>query len=119
MVRLVNGISVYNRCVHHFLTTILSLLATPDTYSGQWCPNPRDCAELALCIKNEIEEIENKETRPAFLQYLKDAPEVNVAEGESSDPTKCGDLREYFEYDRDYADDDRICEEVKDLKVSK
>jgi len=62
-------------------------------------------------------EIEKKENRPAFLQYLTDAPTVNVFEGEGSDPTKCGDLREYFEYDRDYADDDRICEEVKDLKV--
>ena len=72
---------------------------------------------LALCIQDEIVEIEKKQNRPAFLQYLKDAPPVNVIEGEGSDPTKCGDLREYFEYDRDYADDDRICEEVKDLKV--
>ena len=32
--------------------------------------------------------------------------------------TQCEDLREYFEYDRDYPDDDRICSEVKDLKVS-
>lgn len=73
------------------------------------------------CIQNEIEEIEADKTRPAFLQYLNDAPQPQ--EGETvqdfaNNPTKCGDLREYFEYDRDYPDDDRICEEVKDLKVS-
>ena len=90
-----------------------------DIFYGQWCPNPRDCSELALCIQDEILEIEKKENRPAFLQYLKDAPPVNVFEGDGTDPTKCGDLREYFEYDRDYADDERICEEVKDLKVRK
>lgn len=70
------------------------------------------------CIQEEIEASRLAEDRPAFLQYLDDAPKVNVAEGEDTSPTKCGDLREYFEYDRDYADDDRICEEVKDLKVS-
>ena len=74
---------------------------------------------MALCIQDEIEEIEADDTRPAFLQYLKDAPSIDVSAGESTDPTKCEDLREYFEYDRDYPDDDRICEEVKDLKVSK
>ena len=28
------------------------------------------------------------------------------------DVNKCGDLREYSEYDRDYPDDDRICEDI-------
>lgn len=91
--------------------------AACDVFYGKWCPTPRDCTELVLCIQDEIEEIERDDSRPAFLQYLKDAPELNLEGGESTDPTKCGDLREYFEYDRDYADDGRICEEVKDLKV--
>ena len=92
---------------------------TTDIFYGQWCPSPRDCTELALCIQDEILEIEADDTKPAYLQYLKDAPTVDVSAGESTDPTKCGGLREYFEYDRDYPDDERICEEVKDLKVSK
>ena len=66
-----------------------------------------------------IEALEAAANRPAFLQYLNDAPKVNVQTfQESTNPTLCGDLREYFEYDREYADDIRICEEVKDLKVS-
>ena len=48
--------------------------------------------------------------------YLSEAPKLESAE--ASDPTKCGDLREYFEYDQEYTDDVRICDEVKDLKVS-
>jgi hypothetical protein len=35
-----------------------------------------------------------------------------------NDPTKCGSLRAYFDYDKDFPDDDRICEEVKELQVS-
>ena len=111
------GISVFDRFAHSHNQS--SLLDTTDTFYGQWCPNPRNCTDLALCIQDEILEIEADDKRPAFLQYLKDAPTVDVFEGESTDPTKCGDLREYFEYDRDYPDDERICEEVKDLKVSK
>lgn len=34
------------------------------------------------------------------------------------DPTKCGSLRTYFDYDKDFPDDDRICKEVKELQVS-
>jgi len=104
--------------VHNFLTATLFLLNSTDIFYGQWCPSPRDCSELALCIQDEILEIEADDKRPAFLQYLKDAPSIDVSANEDTDPTKCGDLREYFEYDRDYPDDDRICEEVKDLKVS-
>jgi hypothetical protein len=35
-----------------------------------------------------------------------------------NDPTKCGALRVYFDYDKDFPDDDRICEEVKELQVN-
>ena len=37
---------------------------------------------------------------------------------EIEDPIRCGALREYFEYDRNYPDDERICNEVLDLQVS-
>ena len=30
---------------------------------------------------------------------------------------KCGALRVYFDYDKDFPDDDRICTEVKELQV--
>lgn len=93
--------------------------AACDIFQGKWCPSPRDCSQLANCINDEIEALEAAANRPAFLQYLNDAPKVNVQTfQESTNPTLCGDLREYFEYDREYADDIRICEEVKDLKVS-
>lgn len=53
-----------------------------------------------------------------FFEYLDGAPKLEDINGETEDPEKCGDLREYFEYDRDYPDDDRICEEIRDLQVS-
>lgn len=90
-----------------------------DTFYGQWCPLPRDCTDLVVCISDEIEQVEKDDTRPAFLQYLIDAPTLDLQAGEATDPEKCGDIREYFDYSRDYPDDDRICVEVKDLKVSR
>lgn len=70
---------------------------------------------LATCIQDEIERVREDGKRPAFLEYLDGAPKLKS--GESTSPIKCGDLREYFEYDRDYPDDERICEEVQDLQV--
>lgn len=32
------------------------------------------------------------------------------------DVEKCGQLREYFDYDKEYPDDERICNEVLDLQ---
>ena len=72
---------------------------------------------LVNCVKKEIKEVKNDGNRPAFLDYLEGAPKLKLRDGDDTDPTKCGDLREYFEYDRDYPDDERICNEVKDLKV--
>ena len=83
--------------------------AACDIFHGTWCPNPRSCSSLKNCIKNAKEEVKVSKDRPAFFEYLVKDPD---------DPTKCGELREYFEYDRDYPDDDRICEEVLDLQVS-
>jgi len=95
--------------------SIATCLCKTDVFYGQWCPTPRSCGGLVNCIKNEIVAVTEDRSRPAFLEYLEDAPQVKTEE--FGDPTKCGDLREYFEYDRDYPDDERICEEVKDLKV--
>jgi len=50
--------------------------------------------------------------RQAFYQYLDDAPKITDPEI----PNECADVREYFEYDRDFPDDDRICREVKELQ---
>jgi hypothetical protein len=50
--------------------------------------------------------------RKAFYQYLDDAPKIE----DPKIPNECADVREYFEYDRDFPDDDRICKEVKELQ---
>ena len=50
--------------------------------------------------------------RRAFYQYLDDAPKIK-------DPkmfNECANVREYFEYDRNFPDDDRICKEVEELQ---
>ena len=49
--------------------------------------------------------------KQAFYQYLDDAPSIEEPTSE-----KCADLREYFDYDRNYADDTRICEELTSLQ---
>lgn len=94
----------------------LFLLYATDIFQGQWCPNPRDCFTLNKCIKDEIKEVAESGSRPVFLQYLEDSPVLE--ETETNDITKCGELREYFEYDKNYPDDDRICNEVRELQVS-
>uniref|UniRef100_A0A7S4M8E9 Uncharacterized protein n=1 Tax=Odontella aurita TaxID=265563 RepID=A0A7S4M8E9_9STRA len=87
--------------------------AACDIFHGTWCPTPRSCADLVNCIEGAKEEVEISRDRQAFLEYLDEAPKV---ESPYDDPKECGDLREYFEYDRDYPDDDRICQEVLDLQ---
>lgn len=91
--------------------------AACDIFQGTWCPSPRDCFDLVKCVNDEIVAVEESRTRLAFLEYLKEAPKVEFTE--TNDQTKCADLREYFDYDRDYPDDDRICREVRELQVSK
>lgn len=99
-------------------TTDQILLAShEDIFQGQWCPYPRDCFDLVECIRDEIKEVEDAGDRVAFLEYLKEAPAVEF--DQTKDPTKCGELREYFEYDKEYPDDGRICSEVRELQVSK
>lgn len=43
---------------------------------------------------------------------MKEAPEVEDVYSNN----ECGMLREYFEYDKDFPDDDRICREVESLQ---
>jgi hypothetical protein len=42
---------------------------------------------------------------------------ISLHSSQVNDPTKCGALRVYFDYDKDFPDDDRICEEVRELQV--
>mmetsp|Transcript_2549 Transcript_2549/g.3954 ORF Transcript_2549/g.3954 Transcript_2549/m.3954 type:complete len:1065 (-) Transcript_2549:183-3377(-) len=88
--------------------------AACDIFHGTWCPIYRSCATIANCVKDAKEQVQKGRDRQAFYEYLNGAPELKLDEYE--DPDKCGDLREYFDYDRDYPDDDRICEEVLDLQ---
>ena len=68
-------------------TTDHILLAShEDIFQGQWCPYPRDCFDLVKRIRDEIKEVEDAETRPAFLEYLNEAPKLK--DDESSDPAK-------------------------------
>ncbi|KAL9191170.1 hypothetical protein ACHAXT_000876, partial [Thalassiosira profunda] len=87
--------------------------AACDVFYGTWCPLPRDCSYLANCIAEAKSVVQRDRNRQAFFEYLDEAPEVEDPLRETS---KCGDLREYFDYDRDYPDDERICEEVLDLQ---
>jgi len=53
-------------------------------------------------------EASKRTNRIAFFEYLDGAPKVENDE----DPVQCGELREYFEYDFDYPDDNKIAENV-------
>lgn len=108
---------LHTRCL---ILTVHTLFALTDTFQGSWCQNERNCRDLANCIQGEINEVGAMNERPAFLRYLEGAPQlIKPEEGvdETDDPTRCSSLREYFSYDPDYADDTRICREVKELKV--
>ena len=93
----------------------VSTLTYPDVYYGSWCASPRNCSALVSCVEAEIIKVRESRTRRAFLEYLEEAPKIEVVD--VGDPEKCGELREYFDYAKDYVDDLRICREVKDLQV--
>ena len=62
---------------------------TQDIFQGTWCPSPRDCSELVLCVENQ--KIISEGLRPAYFQYLNDAPgpkEEETIQDFASDPTK-------------------------------
>lgn len=44
--------------------------------------------------------------------YLNDAPEIE----DVKDNQQCGDLREYFGYERTFPIDRKICDEVKEYR---
>ena len=89
-------------------------MAACDSYSGAWCPYPRPCTELRKCIRELTNTTKTKVTKQAFFRYLDDAPKIE--DENAANVEECGELREYFEYDRNYYDDDRICEEVENLQ---
>jgi len=86
--------------------------AACDSLSGTWCPNPRPCSKLKNCIEEMLILNSQLTDRQAFYQYLDDAPKIN----DPKIPNECADVREYFEYDRNFPDDDRICKEVEELQ---
>jgi len=85
--------------------------AACENFSGTWCPTPRSCGGLNSCIKELSRDAKDDVAKQAFYQYLDDAPSIEEPTSE-----KCADLREYFDYDRNYADDTRICEELTSLQ---
>lgn len=87
--------------------------AACDIFHGKWCPKPRDCSYLVQCINNIKTEVEQSRTRQAFYEYLDEAPNVEFAD----DLDACGEMRTYFDYDKNYPDDERICDEVRALQV--
>ena len=89
-------------------------VAACDSYSGAWCPYPRPCSLLKNCINDLSTAAKKKVTKQAFFRYLDDAPKIE--DDNAANVEECGDLREYFEYDRYYYDDERICEEVENLQ---
>ena len=89
-------------------------MAACDSYSGAWCPYPRPCSRLKNCINDLSTTARDKVTKQAFFRYLDDAPKIE--DDNAANVEECGDLREYFEYDRYYYDDERICKEVKNLQ---
>jgi hypothetical protein len=88
--------------------------AACDVFSGTWCPVPRDCRKLRNCVEDLKGKVGTNGDRQAFFEYLSDAPAIK--DESALDPKECGEFREYFEYDRDFPDDDRICEEIADLQ---
>ena len=89
-------------------------VAACDSYSGAWCPYPRPCSGLKNCINGLSTTARAKVTKQAFFRYLDDAPKIE--DDNAANVEECGDLREYFEYDRYYYDDERICKEVENLQ---
>ena len=88
--------------------------AACDIFHGTWCPTPRDCRDLRNCIRDMKNDVETSGDRLAFYEYLNAAPKIQDEGAE--DPEECGKLREYFEYDYDFPDDERICKEVEELQ---
>jgi len=86
--------------------------AACDIFAGTWCAAPRDCTILSQCVNDLKQELRTSRDRQAFFEYLDSAPAVE----DVYDVAECGSLREYFEYDRHYPDDERICGEVRDLQ---
>eukprot|EP00979_Chaetoceros_neogracilis_P006713 scaffold1372_cov289-Chaetoceros_neogracile.AAC.17 len=86
--------------------------AACDSLSGTWCPNPRPCFKLNNCMRDMLKYNSQLADRQAFYQYLDDAPKITYP----NIPNECADVREYFEYDRNFPDDNRICKEVEELQ---
>ena len=85
--------------------------AACDIFSGTWCQNARTCEKLT-CIQDMRDKVKGKTHKKAFFQYLDGAPKLKSF----TDVKECSSVRQYFDYDPDYPDDERICEEVEELQ---
>ena len=72
-----------------------------------------DCSELTTCVDN-LKADAVAENLPAFLAYLDDAPNVTDATSQE----QCGRLRNYFGFDEFFINDDGICGDIEQLKLS-
>jgi len=88
--------------------------AACDSFSGTWCPNPRDCQTLNGCIADLTTDAETKEYKQAYFEYLDAAPKISDLL--AANVEECQAVREYFEYDKNYPDDQRICDEVEAIQ---
>lgn len=86
-----------------------------NSYSGKWCPNPRPCEKLK-CVKKAKNKVKaDRRSRP-FFEYLDEAPDLKEENDDYENEKKCGDLREYLQYDRDFSDDERMCKELEHIQ---
>ena len=79
-----------------------------NVYNGIFCPNPRPCDVLKVCVEKQLTETEDKSRYSfAYHEYLSAAPKVINQESSK----QCGALRDYLGYDHDFPDDQHICNE--------
>ncbi|CAB9525265.1 TECPR [Seminavis robusta] len=83
-----------------------------DAQGGTWCPQPSDCGVLMTCIQNEINDASSS---VAYKEYLRLAPNVAI----TTDSIQCGRARQYFGYDARFLNDQAICDDIHELRLSK
>jgi len=84
-----------------------------NAYGGTFCRNPSSCDVLQACVEEYTQAAIDQELY-SYQQFLEDSPEI-------SDPTsfkECGNAREYFGYDKDFLDDERVCDDVWQMRMT-
>ena len=84
-----------------------------NAYGGTFCRNPSSCDVLQECVEEYTQAAIDQELN-SYQQFLEDSPEI-------TDPTsfrECGNAREYFGYDKDFLDDERVCDDVWQMRMT-